>query len=1199
MKRPLRYIAIALFAFLSIVIFISCPADPIQPGNSGTIPYESPYAPKNVKASCGAKDTLTISWDAVENADMYIIYGIEASKFGSKEMEEYARTNSTSYTFNLNGSGSGSYRLFDPDESYIFSVETWINYGSSTDNLISAKSQYVEGCFAPTTIDFYAVVTYNKLRLYWSCGNLFSTLNTTNEITTLYDPIFTVEYRDAASSSDTWTTLKLAKETDQYAEIDTSDQGLVYGNNYVFRVSMQIKGKEEGTTLLPEPIRSNDKTVLIDTSLTPKDVTDLTVSQGEYSDHIRVSWTIPTWGLDVGRSNSYFKVYRSESPNGPWTNAVVDEMADTQNPAHSNLIKEGEGGVIYFDDIVDETKQNSPRRGKKYYYKVINGASDGSTLYSQPEEEVKAISNDGFVFSFDESTELIGTWNTTADNLSASVKLDYTSIKEITIPSNLEYKIIRDVWHVDLNDTTEDADTIVFDSNEFVSNFDESLNNSCSICHKNTEHNYSYYLVIFYKETGELVPNKKVGDIFADVKLPFDFNGTETTIGQKITEFRIRDFMASDDFIGAINLTWTEFNPSNVSPRYSYKIVKDGELDTDSWTSAQVDTSSCSYLISGLENGTDYTIYLKAEYDGQVEQVAPVSTKGHTFDLTKITFDTISKGQFNDHIDLTWVSTDAFVNSDKLKYFINIKVGDELKEQVPISALNTSYAYQPSIEENMEDFGKTVTFSISAYNVIQGENIKTSSQEGTGYILPVPQINNVSKGYSRDSITVEWNKPENEVGGFSINVYSNSSLSGDPIGMFTAGANDTSYTIKSLNNANLQIDTDYFFSISSISASADSEHDNESLIYPASFYEYPDPKNGDSIRFDDYLNVGYIFDNTALTKDNGITFDESLDDASGYISEYFVIKIPVNKTLDRYTIIGADTVNISGSAIELKGEEEIYNIADLKYSEESGVYSNASGVITSDSSGYFEYDPSENIFTINSATGILNDSHVIGRVTINGSNSVANLTTNPSTTDCNVSRGMNIYDYINILNRTINSALHEINTIFKDDWVEGGLYSDKIYGKSSADKLYAEQAHGWGIGSTCNDGVISFNEYSPVKDKNMNVILNSGGQNLGFTADNQSVYSSNALVKLGPHGFDTEVESSYGTVEVSFTINDTSYSKGYKFRPIYLIINEIVINGSHYNVRYRFNESDAYVDFVSDNEDGYIYITPWNNHYAQ
>ena len=88
MKRPLRYIAIALFAFLSVVTFISCPAappvDPIDEYN----PNGAPAGPKNVKATNGYEGTITLTWDPVDNATSYQIWMIESSEYGAISNDE-------------------------------------------------------------------------------------------------------------------------------------------------------------------------------------------------------------------------------------------------------------------------------------------------------------------------------------------------------------------------------------------------------------------------------------------------------------------------------------------------------------------------------------------------------------------------------------------------------------------------------------------------------------------------------------------------------------------------------------------------------------------------------------------------------------------------------------------------------------------------------------------------------------------------------------------------------------------------------------------------------------------------------------------------------------------------------------------------------------------------------------------------------
>lgn len=1091
-RKPFKHIAVVSFIVFALISFISCPADPIQPGNSGTIPYESPYAPKNVTATCGEKDTLTISWDAVENADMYIIYGIEASKFGSEDMEEYARTNSTSYTFNLNGSGNGSYRLFDPDESYIFSVETWINYGSSTDNLISAKSSYVEGCFAPTTIDFYAVVTYNKLRLYWSCGNLFSTLNTSSEISTLYDPVFTVEYRGSSDSSDSWKTIEIGKETSQYVEIDTADEGLVYGNSYVFRVSMQIKG-EDGSTILSEPVMSNEKTVLIDIELTPKDVTDLTVSQGTYADKIRVTWTIPTWGLDISRENSYFIVYRSESQNGPWTNAVVNEMRDLSNPVQSNLITE-DGGTIVFEDIIDDTKPNSPERGKKYYYKIINGAMDTSNdqLYAQVEEDVKAITDEGYAFYIPEDVRLTGTWSAAADNLSAAYTLEISGLLGV-LPADLEYEIREVVQHVEANEFTE-TDTPITVEGTSYSKDDGSVSISSCTCGYKTQHIYSYYLVVEYNGA----------DLYEE--LPFEFD-TDTVIGAEVTNFIIDTLSASNDFVGAIRITWTEKNAPSSDVTYEYKII-----GTEDWVS--FDPGQNKYFdIADLESGKDYRFQIRARIDAEEDYVtSPESKSGRVFDISAVGL-TATKGEYNDRINVTWNGEDpAFFDSENLVYTLNI--GDTSYSGDDFRYSYSSYEYAPDYSTSPDEYGKEIKFSISAYNTIQGESEKTTTGEAsegaaTGYIVPVPVITSASKGTSRDTIDIEWTcSLSAKVSSYNIKVYneegneihSENSVSGN------------SYTFNYNEIAGISEDKyqDFTFEIKAV----DSANSVESICKPQDGYQTE--KN--NFKQDEAVNIGYFFDDTAFY--DNVEFIEATDpvDAS-YIADYLTVKFPANKTVEKYMVSGYSQTG-SQTPINRTGDIFEFNIDDLTIQVDT-YYTNG---MDPDELGYIAFDPDDEMITVNTSTGVLDDTngYVINHMSISGEGSSSDLTTNvpDSPIACGKHRGFNKYDYLNAFNKIMNEALHEIEDGKNGvsgigDWVGYHYNTWPINNDDRASyittSLEALQDGSPG-GSHSSDGYIKFTGYT-----NNIVKLTSDG-NIDFVPTGYGTVNDQGINYIGQDG---------------------------------------------------------------------------------
>ena len=373
--------------------------DSSEPSNSGTISYEKPYVPKNVKATCGFKDTITLSWDPVENASMYIIEGIEASRFGSAKMEEYGTTSSTSITFNLNGSGNGAYRVFDANQSYIFSVRAYINYGSSTDYLISDNSNYVEGCFAPETVQFHITVTNTSIRAYWNCSNLFSTLNNEKEPVQLYTPEFTLLYQKQGENS--WHEIKASDDIDAqtlwlFTNLDVRKWGFEHSQEYVFMLRMNVKDTDA------LPVTSESISLRIDDSLDVSSVNNLTATDGTYSDKVVLTWDIPSWSLPANRSNSYFKIQRAQSGSDTWI-TLVDEIAEKDN-INTTITPNGSSSIT--ESITYEDKSAAP--GVQYIYRVINGAIDTDNLIHNQEDNDAATAN-GRIF-YPAPVKVSGEW---------------------------------------------------------------------------------------------------------------------------------------------------------------------------------------------------------------------------------------------------------------------------------------------------------------------------------------------------------------------------------------------------------------------------------------------------------------------------------------------------------------------------------------------------------------------------------------------------------------------------------------------------------------------------------------------------------------------------------------------------------------------------------------------------------------------
>ena len=167
-----------------------------------------------------------------------------------------------------------------------------------------------------------------------------------------------------------------------------------------------------------------------------------------------------------------------------------------------------------------------------------------------------------------------------------------------------------------------------------------------------------------------------------------------------------------------------------------------------------------------------------------------------------------------------------------------------------------------------------------------------------------------------------------------------------------------------------------------------------------------------------------------------------------------------------------------------------FNIDDLNTKvEEHGVTYWTNGRESTDL-GYIAFNSKDHMITVNTSTGVLDDKNgfIVNNFSISGTGSSSSLITETPDTaiECGMHRGFNKYDYLNVLNKIMNQALHEIEG-GKDgkagigDWLGyldefGWVDNTKKY-TNLAKTLSAKQAGSSGALRT-SDGYIHFTDYS-------------------------------------------------------------------------------------------------------------------------
>lgn len=994
-----RKVLLLLILIVSI-FFTACPAPSSNLIDTGSEPYQKPYVPQNVKATCGENNAITISWDPVDGANLYIIEGIASSEFGIGQMEEYARTTEASYTFYLNGVGDGQpYRDFDAAESYIFAVKTYINFGSASDYLISDSSDYAEGCFAPPSIEFHASVTKSSLNLYWNLSNIFSALSTGSTPVALYNPDFIIEYRKSGDSE--WKQITQeqygGKDPWLFASLNVSEYAFEHEAKYDFRITMNLTEGVVNPTTLQSDIFSS----IISDDLSVNSVLNLTASEGTFSDKVELTWAIPLWSQGATRDNSYFAVYRSEGTDISKAEVLVNEIEDNE---HSSDITVDGNAIKFIDDTAEAQK--------KYNYWVVNAAKDlDGLLHEQELSEVEDNYVEGYIF-YPDISNLKGTFTVNEENNTAEYSLSWDN-KSIQFPDDLTLAIERSVWHSAYDRTVVDYDITLEES---ATGYVGSELSTCSLEDDCTsQHRYSYKLVILKNDK----PFYTLGDFKID----------NAVLGSISDEMAFTDFVASNDFVDIIRISWKPVEGHTVN---SYSYIIDDSNERISITPASGE-NGILYSDIKISDDKEHSIILYAdEYKSRESRVG----KRLIVDTTI----TATDGTSNESVYITWDSFDPV--SDNITYVL--MADDEVLGT--IRPKDEIYIAEKSNVIN--DRGETYNFKIAAYNNIQGNGSYAYGPADSGYILPVPALVSVSKGDYADKVDITWDTAISDmVSGYKVYRSSSSDMS-EGVEIASLLATDSSYTDILPDRYE-----EYYYGVVSFKDDVTSR-----------FLTSDEIGKSPNILFENEANnLGYAFD-TSL---GNVTVAESIEDGTGFISDYFIVSVPANKTIKEFEISSE------------YGESEIYSMDKLA-DKGDGIFGLSDENIGPNDVGYFYYDKIQGKIFFNSAVGIVDDDLMVNGVTIQGFGGIdTDIPTNESVDDNSFRRGFNVYDYVRLFNTAFDTAINSVKDKDSDWWPGRSAESNE-----SQDNAVIKYGTCYGTGSLIsgiyyrpNAGYIYFDDY--------------------------------------------------------------------------------------------------------------------------
>ena len=721
MKKLFYILAVAI-----VLLFSSCPATPPSIAPSGLEPHRTPDIPENVQVVSGLKDKLIISWDAVENADSYRVFYVDAGNPSGKEMvlTPNAITNtrvSVDLTSNNNPELSSG-------TSYYFYVTAYRSLDG--EQFVSSPSNYVEGAIAPHTDDifYHGYITGTRINLYWNCSTLFST-DDPDEM--LYGADFSLEYR--AKGENIWNPIESSTEH------GTGNPWL----NEVLNLNMwpqdttlefQIKAAitaGDGTT---SNVTSNAFEVLVSNDMTPSPVENVDFTQGDSVEGITLSWTIPEWtgGLEDAGANSYFKIERAESGTSVFE-TLVDEISTS---THDEEITRGPDNKCTFVD-------NNVEVGKRYIYRIVNAAEKDGLIYIQSEQEYY-VTGEAYLFDNPEVTDAVADVSE-INSASASITFTWNYVNK----ENLKWAIERTIMHPDSNVETSYIELQIDEStgNKASATFTETM--TCTTC-EDSAHKYSYRLC--------LVRNDDTDTLYWKSSEDFTLTENGATITDKKLELKTEPIIENLQIIeriGKMELRWNLIETESPISDISYTYVLDNGEETPIANVKTNEDDTYSFIID-IPEVEEHNISLIAKAEGGYRNV--LSGVGNALGFNS---------------DLFIMAT----NSDDEENTINVIVDNLSIEYPEREVFIIEYKETSASDWNKLDITGNGTYKISGFDLSKdyvfhlalSDSTYTDDAPANSKEVSYMKVTNVSatKGET-GQISVSWNAA---VGVDGYNVY--------------------------------------------------------------------------------------------------------------------------------------------------------------------------------------------------------------------------------------------------------------------------------------------------------------------------------------------------------------------------------------------------------------------------------------------
>ena len=838
MKKLFYILAIAI-----ILLFSSCPATPPSITPSGLDPHRTPDIPENVQVVSGLKDRIIISWDAVENADSYRVFYVDAGNPSGKEMvlTPNAITN-TRVSVDLTSNNSPE---LSSGTSYYFYVTAYRSLDG--EQFVSSPSNYVEGAIAPHTDDifYHGYITGTRINLYWNCSTLFST-DDPDEM--LYGADFSLEYR--AKGENKWNPIESSTEhgpgnpwLNEVLNLNRWPQD----TTLEFQIKAAITAGD-GTT---SNVTSNAFEVLVSNDMTPSPVENVNFTQGDSIDGITLSWTIPEWtgGLEDAGANSYFKIERAESGTSGFE-TLVDEISTS---THDGKITRNPDKCTFVDNNVEV--------GKRYIYRIVNAAEKDGLIYIQSEQEYY-VTGEAYLFDDPGITESKAAVKK-ENSASASITFTWNYVNK----ENLKWAIERTIMHPDSNDETSYIELQIDEStvNKASATFTETM--TCTTC-EDSAHKYSYRLCLVRDDDTDTLYWKSSEDFTLSTG-----NGATITADNKL-ELKTEPIIENLQIIkriGKIELRWNlKENIDSSSLNISYTYVLDNGEETPISNGINNEDSTYSFIID-ISDVEEHNISLIAKAEGGYRNVLSDVGNALGFNSDLFIMATNSDDEENtinvivDNLSIEYPEREVFTIEYK-----ETSESDWEKPEITVSSENKNYKIS-----NL-DLSKDYVFRLALSDIAYTDDAPAYSKE-----VSYMKVTNVSvtKGET-GQISVRWNAAV-DVDGY--NVY-----------RYTEGFDDKIEQVEYVDT-NSYVDTDvelgtkYYYSVKPV---------YKNTIGGGSFN--PSASTVNHFGKTEAGNLGYAYCNII-----DFTVEESFA-SDTKLNPYFTIKFKMDEINNVYTIVASN-----------------------------------------------------------------------------------------------------------------------------------------------------------------------------------------------------------------------------------------------------------------------------------------------------